>query len=250
MRRIGILSAIPQEFDALGEAFTEMSTPQPIAGLGFHAGTLEDRAVVFVESGIGKVNAALAATLLIRDFGCDCLIFTGVAGGLDPALKVGDVVIGERLVQHDYGALLQERLEVYQPGIPPLPHADRSHGYEPDARLIARLRPALARLDLAAVESPDGLRRPKIAYGTILTGDTFMNCAVTRVRLHQRFQAQAVEMEGGAIAQVAERFGTGYVVIRALSDLAGEESHMDFQTFLADAATTAATITRAVLRLL
>lgn len=250
MQRIGIISAIPQEHAALGEAFTGHESVARIAGLDFAAGALEDRAVVFVESGIGKVNAALVATLLVNEFGCDFLLFSGVAGGIDPALKVGDVVIGNRLIQYDYGALADERITTYQPGVPPLPHADQTHGYQPDRQMLTRVEAALQRLDLPEITAGGEPRRPVVRSGTILTGDTFMNCEATRQRLFRDFGAQAIEMEGGAIAQVAERFGVDYLVVRALSDLAGAESHMDFPTFLEEAADLAASITRAVLRVI
>jgi adenosylhomocysteine nucleosidase len=251
MQRIGIMSAIPQEHAALGAAFGEQESVRNIGGLKFAAGALESKPVVFVEAGIGKVNAALVSTLLITEFGCDCLIFTGVAGGIDPALRVGDVVIGQRLVQYDYGSLADERITTYQPGIPPLPHVDQTHGYEPDTRLLTRMRAALAQTPLPKVTAGgEEAYFPAISFGTILTGDTFMNCEATRQRLFREFSAQAIEMEGGAVAQVAERFGVDYLVVRALSDLAGAESHMDFPTFLDEAADVAAEITRAILRVL
>ncbi|MEO0392682.1 MAG: 5'-methylthioadenosine/adenosylhomocysteine nucleosidase [Pseudomonadota bacterium] len=248
MQRIGIMSAIPQEHAALGAHFAAQGTVRTIAGLNFAVGSLEDRPVVVVEAGIGKVNAALVTTILIREFGCDGLIFSGVAGGIDPALKVGDIVIGQRLVQYDYGALANERITTYQPGVPPLPHIDQTHGYEPDRHLLKRLEGILARTDLPPVTADGEERTPAISFGTILSGDTFMNCEATRRRLFDEFNAQAIEMEGAAVAQIAERFGVDYLVIRALSDLAGADSHLDFPTFLHDAADIAATITRAVLR--
>ncbi|OUT42022.1 MAG: 5'-methylthioadenosine/S-adenosylhomocysteine nucleosidase [Micavibrio sp. TMED2] len=248
MQRIGIMSAIPQEHAALGSAFAAHESVRKIAGLEFAVGSLEDRPVVFVQSGIGKVNSALVATLLIQEFGCDGLLFSGVAGGIDPALKVGDIVIGQRLVQYDYGALANERITTYQPGVPPLPHVDQTHGYEPDRTLLKRVEAVLAKTDLPKVTAGDEPRFPAISFGTILSGDTFMNCEATRKRLFEEFSAQAIEMEGAAIAQIAERFGVDYLVVRALSDLAGADSHLDFPTFLEEAADIAATITRAILR--
>ncbi|MBV6631464.1 MAG: 5'-methylthioadenosine/adenosylhomocysteine nucleosidase [Alphaproteobacteria bacterium] len=248
MQRIGIMSAIPQEHAALGASFAGHETVKKIAGMEFSVGTLEDRPVVFVESGIGKVNSALVATLLITEFGCDGLIFSGVAGGIDPSLSVGDVVIGTRLVQYDYGALANERITTYQPGVPPLPDVDKTHGYEPDPALLKRVEAMLRKTDFPLVYAGGEERVPSVSFGTILTGDTFMNCEATRRRLFDEFDAQAIEMEGGAVAQIAERFNVSYLVVRALSDLAGADSHIDFPTFLEEAADVAATVTRAVLR--
>ncbi len=247
-RPIGLISAIPEELAQFGAHFARERTTE-IAGLSFHLGALDGRPVVAVEAGIGKVNAALVATLLLREFGCRALVFSGVAGGLDPTLGVGDVVLADRLVCHDYGALIDGAIKPYQPGVPPLPGFPEDHGYALDAGLAARLRSALEDVELPAISAAatgGETRAPRLVFGTVLTGDTFLNCAVTRDRLHARFGALAVEMEGAALAQVAERFGVPVVVVRALSDLAGEDSHMDFPAFLHETAGQAAAIVRRI----
>lgn len=246
---IGLIAAIPAELAQLGPAF-RVERREEVAGLAFLAGTLEGRAVVAVEAGIGKVNGAVVATLLLDRFGCRALVFTGVAGGLDPALSVGDVVIGTRLVAHDYGAVVDGAIRVYQPGAIPLPGHREDHGYALPPALEERLRQALGGLDLPpmSAEATGGTpRRPAIRFGTILTGDVFLNCAATRRRLFAAHGGAAVEMEGAAVAQVAERFGRPWVVVRALSDLAGEDSHISFGAFLHEAAAIAATILRRIL---
>ena len=85
---------------------------------------------------------------------------------------------------------------------------------------------------------------------SIATGDCFVACAQTRERLHREFGVQAVEMEGAAVAQIAERFGVPYLIVRALSDLAGEQSHMDFDRFLVEVADLAASVVRRLLHVL
>src|SRR3712207_1103251 len=102
---VGLIAAMPEELAQLADAFAETGR-RDVAGLAFREGTLEGVPVVAVETGIGKVNAAVVATLLLHVFGCRALLLTGVAGGLDPALAVGDVVVARRLVAHDYGALV------------------------------------------------------------------------------------------------------------------------------------------------
>ena len=98
--------------------------------------------------------------------------------------------------------------------------------------------------DRAAATGEDHARTPQIHYGTVLTGDTFLNCEATRLRLFDTFGALCVEMEGAAVAQVAERFAVPCVVVRSLSDLAGADSHMDFGSFAHDAAESAAVLMR------
>jgi adenosylhomocysteine nucleosidase len=90
-------------------------------------------------------------------------------------------------------------------------------------------------------------RQPQVRFGTVLTGDTFVNCTATRARLFAAFAGQAVEMEGAAVAAVAERFAIPWVVVRALSDLAGADSHVDFPAFLSETAAVAAAIVRRIL---
>ncbi|MBL8674872.1 MAG: 5'-methylthioadenosine/S-adenosylhomocysteine nucleosidase [Rhodospirillales bacterium] len=242
-RPIGVLSAIPEEFAHLDEA---AGAVERIGDQVFTHGVIAGRDAWFVECGIGKVNAAMAATLLLSRFGCGALMFCGVAGGLDPALGVGDVVVATRNLQHDYGALVDGQLLTYQAGVPPLPGIGREHGYDVPAALVEGLRRALAGTALPAL-APDvaGGRTPAIRFGTVVSGDTFINCEGTRQRLFDSYGGVAVEMEGGAVAQICARFGeTPFVNVRCLSDLAGAESHLDFRTFLPVAAGLAATVLR------
>ena len=251
-RPIGLIAAIPEELAQFGAHFAEGET-RTVAGLAFRSGVLDGRPVVAVEAGIGKVNAALVATLLLTEFRCRALVFSGVAGGLDPALGVGDVVVADRLVAHDYGALVDGEIKPYQPGVPPLPGFPEEHGYALPADLAERLRAALEGVELpeiGAAAAGGAARRPRLVFGTVLTGDAFLNCAATRDRLHARFGGLAVEMEGAAVAQVAERFDAPAVVVRALSDLAGADSHVDFPAFLHETAGMAAAIVRRIVPVL
>lgn len=251
-RPLGLLTAIPAEL-ADFERDLVVDDRRTIGGTVLRLGRLEGVPVVLAECGIGKVNAAMAATLMLDRFGCRGLIFSGVAGGLDPALAVGDIVVATSLVQYDYGALAGGIIQTYQPGRPPLPGVPTDHGYPADPAALAKVRETLAGVELPAL-SPAAVggapRRPRIVYGLILTGNSFLNCASTRARLHASFRAMAIEMEGAAVAQVAEKFGVPATVVRALSDLAGEDSHMDFTAFLEEVGLIAAGIVRRLLPVL
>lgn len=245
-RPLGLISAIPEEAAHFGAHF-EAEAPVELAGFTFRPGRLDGHRTVLVEAGIGKVNAGVVGTLLLRDFACRGLVFSGVAGGLAPDLGVGDVVVGRRVVCHDYGALVGGALKPYQPGAFPLPGLPDDHGYDLPEPLVERLAEALADIalpPLSAAATGETARTPRLHFGTILTGDAFINCGDTRERLHRQFGGHAVEMEGAAIHQVAHRFGVPAVVVRALSDLAGADSHMDFQSFLAESGAIAAHIVR------
>ena len=249
-RPLGVICAMPEEIDHLVARLEGVEAPADRHGFGFRRGRLEDRPVVLVESGLGKVSAAIVATRLIDRFDCRALLLSGVAGGLDPELGIGDVIVAERLIQHDYGAMVGERLRAFRPGVPPLGHSRHRLGYDLDPAVAAALRRALDGIVLPALPAAAAggtARTPSLRFGTVLTGDQFINCEATRLRLFETFAAQAVEMEGGAVAQVAERFGVPCVVVRSLTDLAGADSHLDFMAFLHAAAETAAGVVRRIL---
>jgi len=215
----------------------------------FRQGRLDDVPVVLVEAGIGKVNTALVATLLLDHFGCRSVLFTGVAGGVDPALGIGDVVVADRLIEHDYGAIVDGQIKPFRPGVAPIGESRDQLGFDLDPDIRQRLRDRVTGFTLPplpATVTGDAPRQPTIRFGTIISGDQFINCEMTRKRLFERFQAQAVEMEGAAVAQVAAQFNVPCVVVRCLSDLAGGESHLDFRAFLDATAESAAQVLRRI----
>jgi adenosylhomocysteine nucleosidase len=249
---IGIIAAIPQELGHLADAMAGVRD-ETRAGLVFRSGTLDGHTVVLVGGGVGKVNAGITATLLADRFACRCLVFSGVAGGLDPELRVGDVVIGERTLQHDAGVLQGERIHTYQAGHVAFFNPTDELGYRPPEALLERVRERLAGFalePLSAAAAGGEARVPVIRLGTILTGDQFLNCPATRERLFRELGGQAIEMEGGAVGQVAQAFGVPHLVIRALSDLAGAESHVDFGRFVEEVAAGSARILRRLLPVL
>lgn len=205
--------------------------------------------VVLAAAGMGKVNTGLTATLLADRFGCRTIVFTGVAGGLDPELCIGDIVIADRVVQHDFGLLTDERLRPYQPGHIPFIEPTERLGYPVDPAVIDRVKHRLDGFTLAPLSTAagGGGRQPRIYYGTILTGDQYLHCERTRNRLHHELGGMAVEMEGGAVAQICASFDIPWLVIRALSDLAGADSGVDFNRFVGEVAASSA---RVLLRLL
>ena len=248
---IGLICAIPQERIDL-RADLEHDQQRAIGSFGFDLGRLDGHPVVLAEAGIGKVNTAAVATLLAARFHARVLVFSGVAGGLDPALAIGDLVIATRAIQHDCGVIENERLHPYQAGHVPFFNPTRELGYAVEPEMLARVQCRLEGLALPPLSPEAGGegRRPKLVYGTILAGDQYIHCEVTRERLHREFQAQAVAMEGGALAQVGERLGVPWLEIRALSDLAGKDSRFDFAAFVSEVATSSAKVLRRLLPVL
>lgn len=245
---LGIICALPEERTALLDSLGDIRHGE-IAGREVLSGWIDDRPVALVECGVGKVAAAMLATLLIRDFDCRALLVSGVAGGIDPALAIGDVVIGRRLIQHDFGRLQAGAFTPFRPGTAPLGAARQDFVYGMSDALAARVEAAVADLRLADLP-PDLMRRNgperhrRIVMGTIVSGDQFINDEGIRLRLRADYQADAVEMEGAAVGQVAAFFGIPAVVVRSLSDLAGAESHLDFDRFVSVVAPDAARVMR------
>lgn len=218
---IGILCATPEELSAL-RAILDLDSGSRRHGptevwLGRHDGD----AIALAQAGIGKVNAAAAATVLLSAYGADPLIFSGVAGGLDPELPVGAVLLADGLAIHDYGVVAGGRLTSTRSGQIPLG--------APELESLAPAPPAVARTLARLAERLQTVVAPgPVRLGGIVTADYFLNCSETRAQLHDRFSAQAIDMESGAVNQIAEAWGVPLYVIRTLSDLAGEESHLTY----------------------
>ena len=219
---------------------TALGDPPAVPGAGLEArrGLLDGREVVVAAAGVGKVRAAGTATLLVERHGCRALVLSGVAGGLSAALGIGDLVIADRVIDIDYGRLTDTGRRIYQPGTLPLPGAWPDPGYLMPADVAERVRARLAATGLTAT------------LGTILTGDAFLASARVRDELAAQWSALAIEMEGSAVCGVAERFGVPWLVVRALSDRAGDESVTDFTAFLSSAAAASARLVRELLPIL
>ncbi|MCV7410214.1 5'-methylthioadenosine/adenosylhomocysteine nucleosidase [Mycobacterium florentinum] len=245
---IGVICAIPQEWAYLRSVLSGAQREQ-IAQTTFDTGELDAYRVVLAAAGMGKVNTGLVATLLADRFHCHTIVFTGVAGGLDPRLHIGDIVIADRVVQHDFGIIEDERLAPYQPGHVPFINPTDRFGYPVEPELLDRVKHRLEGFTLPALAAAAGGTGtpPRISYGTVLTGDQYLHCESSRTRLHDELGGLAIEMEGGALAQVCEAFGIPWLVIRALSDLAGTDSGVDFNLFVEEVAISSA---RVLLRLL
>jgi len=231
---IGILCALPEEQALLVEA---LGDPPPLPGAGLEArrGRLDGREVVVAAAGVGKVKAAATATLLVERLACRALVLSGVAGGLGETLGLGDIVIADRVIDIDYGRVTDEGRIVYQPGTLPVPEEKPDPGYRLGAAMVERIGARLEASGLAATLS------------TVLTGDAFLASPRVRDELAAEWEALAIEMEGAALCGVAERFGLPWLVVRALSDRAGEESMADFRAFVDSAAASSARLVRELL---
>jgi adenosylhomocysteine nucleosidase len=248
---IGILCALPEELRLYREEI-DRPTAATHGGMEVVRGSIAGRHVVLAESGIGKVNAASAATILAEHYACDRLLLSGVAGALDPSLSIGDVVVATRVLQYDYGRVTDDGPVACQPGGMPFPGASDRVGWTLRADLLAHVRRALEGEPLPGIRARagDAPHVPDVRFGPVATGDVFVASERMRADLTSRFGALAADMESGAMVQVAERYGIGWLVVRAVSDLAGRDGTVDFTVFLEDAAHTAASLVRRLVPLL
>lgn len=215
--KVAIIGAMEEEVTILRDKI-ENRQETVIAGCEYSTGTISGVEVVLLKSGIGKVNAALSTAILLEKFNPDYVINTGSAGGFHPELNVGDAVISTEVRHHDVDVTVFN----YEYGqVPNLPAA-----FKADDKLV-RL----------AEESALEVTDMKIVKGLIATGDSFMNDPVRVEFVRSKFpDLYAAEMEAAAVAQVCYQFGVPFVILRALSDIAGKESNVSFEQFLEKAA--------------
>ena len=233
---IGIIGAMDSELSLL-LASMEQRKQEVLYGLTFHTGVLYGRQIVLVKAGIGKVRAARCTQLLIDRYHPAAIINTGIAGGLAPGLQVGDIVVAEGLVQHDFDVTAFGHAKGYlctgeDDCIPTVFHTDK------------QISDALARVARGV------LCREKVHTGLIATGDQFISGRERKAALYDTFHASAAEMEGGAIAQVAALSGVPFAVIRAISDLADGTAAGSYDVFEQQAANHSAATVKQTLRLL
>ncbi len=206
MKTIAVIGALEKEVREVFAA-VEGATTKEEAGLTVLAGTYNGARLVATTAGMGTVNAAAAAQHLISAYHADAIIFSGIAGGLNPALHVGDIVIGERLRYLDTDtALIAESA----PGL---------EEYASTPQLVEIAESLLAgRGYRNAAEGATGTDTLQYLRGTIATGDRFVSGAEMREAAIAATQADCVEMEGAAIAHVAAKNGIDCLVMRAISD--------------------------------
>jgi len=234
-RNIGILGAMAQEIDEVKALLTD-KTIVKIANREFVVGKINGIGCVVAFSKWGKVAATITATLLIQEFGVTDLFFIGTAGALAADLKVGDIVISNRLVQHDLDARpIVSRFE--------LPLLNRIY-IDSDPKLTELAGKAVGNLINKGVENMVGKEAvkefglaPTLHFGDIASGDQFINSDEKRNEILSLLpDVQCVEMEGAAVAQVCLEFNTPFTIIRTISDTADHNARVDFSKFIIEVA--------------
>ena len=231
---IGIMAAMHEELNRI-VAMLENVTEESVGRKKVYLGTLNNKKVVAVFSGWGKVASASTTTMLIERYAITQLIFTGVAGGTQPHLNIGDIVIGSSFVQHDMdcaGVLGIKRFEIPLLSLVEIPSdINLQKGAEKAANSYLKNE---LKTDVEAQELINlNISKPTVYTGLIASGDQFISSSEKQAELLEALpELLAVEMEGAAVAQVAYEYNLPFIVIRVISDKANHDAMIDFPRFI------------------
>ena len=213
MSKTGIIGAMELEVEQLKSKIT-VSNIVKKAGMEFYEGTLNGASVVVVRSGIGKVNAALCVQILVDLFEITHIINTGVAGSLNAALDIGDILISKDAIHHDMDTTIfgYQLGEVPQMG---------TREFKADERLMSLAKNSCEKVN-------EGIHA---IVGRVVSGDQFISSKEVKERLIANFHGDCAEMEGASIAHGAYLNKVPFVIIRAISDKADDSAEMDYPSF-------------------
>lgn len=223
MSTIGIIGAMDEEVISIKEEMDLIST-RNIIGLDFYMGKMGGNNIVVVRSGIGKVNAAICAQVLIDMYGVDYIVNVGVAGAVAKELEIGDIVISSECIHHDFDTTIFGD---------PLGFISRMNVsyFKADEELVKLAK----NVSEAVIEN-------KVVVGRIASGDQFISSNEKKAFLWNEFKASCAEMEGAAVAHACYLNKIPFVIIRSISDKAEDSSEHDYQAFFRESAKIAAKI--------
>ena len=214
MNKFGIIAAMQEEMQEIEKLMTGTESTK-INELNFIKGKINNKEVVLVEAGIGKVNAARTTQILIDKFDIEAIINVGSAAGANDELDIGDIVIGSKLVQHDFDLTAFGRPKGYISNV--------GQFVESDNALIEKMQKTISKIQNNEF---------KIKIGTIASGDIFCTDLKMKDEIRESFNADAIEMEGAAIGQVCKLDNIPFLVIRSISDKPNGNNHITFDQFL------------------
>lgn len=217
--KIAILGAMPEEITPLLEALKSYEKHE-LANNAYYTANFKEHELIIAYSKIGKVNSTLSAALMIEHFKAEVLLFTGVAGAFNPALKIGDLLCATKLCQYD--------LDITAFGHP--------LGFVPGNEIFIKTD---SKLNELAQKVADELG-VKLHFGVIATGDEFICDEAKKQKIRAEFNADACEMEGASVALVCDALKVPCFILRAMSDEAGEKAEFDFDAFVVKSAKTSA----------
>jgi len=213
--KIAIMGAMPEEIAPILEKIGEYKTTK-YAHNTYYEGKYAGHDLVIAYSKIGKVFSTLTAASMIEKFGAEMLLFSGVAGGINPELRIGDLIVATALCQHD--------LDITAFGHP--------HGYVPEGSQF--IKPAEELIAIAARVAKE--MDITLKEGIIATGDQFVHSQERKDWIEETFKADALEMEGTSVAVVCEALEVPFLILRAISDTADMDASFNFDEFLESSA--------------
>lgn len=214
MNTLGIIAAMQEEMNEIKKIMNNIQE-KTIYELKFYEGTINNKNIVLVESGVGKVNAARTTQVLIDNYKIDAIINVGSAGSANQELQIGDIVIGKTLVQHDF--------DITAFGHPKGYISNVGERIKSDENLIKSMEQTIENLQN---------KEFKIKIGTIASGDIFCTEPKMKEKIRDKFNADAIEMEGAAIAQVCKLDNMPILVIRSISDSPNGNNNITFDQYL------------------
>ena len=215
MSKIAIMGAMPEEIEPLLEKVENIKKVE-YANNSYYEATYKGKELVIAYSKIGKVFSSLTASTLIEKFGCTKLLFSGVAGAINPELKIGDLIIADKLCQHDLDITI----------------FGHDHGYVPEGAVFVESDETLREV-AKEVATKSNL---SLIEGTIATGDQFVASSQRKEFISKTFNADALEMEGASVAVVCDALDVPFFILRAISDTANDDADMDFDEFMVGSA--------------
>lgn len=214
MKKYGIIAAMKEEMQEIENIMKETENKK-IYELNFIEGKINNTKVVLVEAGIGKVNAARTTQILIQNFNIDAIINVGSAGSVNDELDIGDIVIGSKLVQHDFDLTAFGHPKGYISNV--------GQYVESDSVLIQKMKDTISKIQDTEF---------KIKIGIIASGDIFCNQLNLKEEIRTKFNADAIEMESAAIAQVCKLDNIPFIIVRSISDKPNGNNQITFEQFL------------------
>ncbi len=214
MKQIGILVAMEEELEEVKKEMKEINK-KTIYELEFFVGKIQEKMCILVKCGVGKVNAARVTQILISSFSVNFVINIGAAGALNDNLKIGDIVIGKYLVQHDFDITAFGHNKGYISNV-----GDKIYS---DSNLLEYVQKIINNKKDKSFE---------IKFGIIASGDIFCTDVSMKQKIVKKFEADCVEMEGAAIAQVCYLDNIPFIVIRSISDTPNGNNAITFDEFV------------------
>jgi len=215
MTKLAIMGAMEEEIEPLLSYFSDIKVTE-FANNKYYEVKYNNLDIVVAYSKIGKVFSTLTATTMIEKFGCDTLLFSGVAGGINPKLQIGDLIVANKLCQHD--------LDITAFG--------HHNGFVPGGSVFVNTDEKLKNIALNVAKE----NNIKIIEGTIATGDQFVANEARKEFIESTFKADALEMEGASVAVVCDALNIPCLILRAISDTADMDAGFNFDEFLESSA--------------